>query len=262
MTWALTPVRLGVLAILAVLMAWMVEASAAELRFPQLTGRVVDEAELLSPIAEQRLSGWLAELERAKGTQVVVVTVPSLQGVPIEDYGYRLGRSWGIGEAGRNTGAILLVAPTERTVRIEVGYGLEGTLTDALSRAIIEEDILPAFRTGDFERGILAGAASLLRTLGFEPADAPAREPRGQEPTTQDSVISFIFVGIILLMFFLNRGSRGRRRSSVLPYMIAGWAAGSMGRGRGDSDGGLGGGGGGFSGGGGSFGGGGATGRW
>ena len=234
-------------------------AQAAELRFPQLSGRVVDEAGLLSPAAEQRVSGWLAEFERTKGTQVVVVTVPNLQGVPIEDYGYQLGRSWGIGEAGRNTGAILLIAPTERTVRIEVGYGLEGTLTDALSRTIIEADILPAFRSGDFEGGILAGTASILRTLGFQPADAPVRTPLPQTPTQGDSIASLVVFGVLLLFFFLNNRRRGRRSSSVLPYILAGWAAGNMGRGRG---GGGGSGGGGFSGGGGSFGGGGATGRW
>jgi uncharacterized protein len=230
-------------------------AQAAELRFPSLSGRVVDNAGLLSPVAEQRLTGWLAELERTKGTQVVVVTVPNLQGVPIEDFGYQLGRAWGIGEAGRNTGAILLVAPTERAVRIEVGYGLEGTLTDALSRAIIEQDILPAFRTAEFERGILAGTAGILRTLGFEPADAPPRSPASGAPSQQDSFAAMILFGVVMLILVL--GSRRRGRGSALPYILAGWAAGSMNR-----RGGRGGGFGGFSGGGGSFGGGGATGRW
>lgn len=236
--------------------AAMPSAQAAELRFPSLSGRVVDNAGLLSPVTEQRLTGWLAELERTKGTQVVVVTVPNLQGVPIEDFGYQLGRAWGIGEAGRNTGAILLVAPTERAVRVEVGYGLEGTLTDALSRAIIEQDILPAFRNGEFERGILAGTAGILRVLGFEPADAPARRPAPGAPSQQDSFAAMILFGVVMLILLL--GSRRRGRGSALPYVLAGWAAGSMNR----RGGGRGGGFGGFSGGGGSFGGGGATGRW
>ncbi len=121
-------------------------AIAAEPKFPQLTGRVVDEAALLSAPVRDRITGWLAEFERASKRQLVVVTVKDLQGYPIEDFGYRLGRAWGIGQKDRNTGAIMLVAPKERTVRIEVGYGFEGELTDAISRAIIEKDILPAYR--------------------------------------------------------------------------------------------------------------------
>lgn len=143
---------------------------AAEPKFPALTGRVVDDAGLLSPVARERITGWLEQFELASKRQVVVVTVKSLQGYPVEDFGYRLGRAWGIGEKGKNTGAILLVAPNERSVRIEVGYGLEGELTDAISRAIIERDILPAFRQGNYEQGITAGTAAILRALGWNGA--------------------------------------------------------------------------------------------
>ena len=247
---------------LALFAAFAQSVAAAELRFPDLSGRVADQAGLLSPTARERLTNWLAELERAKGYQVVVATLPNLQGVTIEDYGYQLGRAWGIGEAGRNTGALLIVAPTERAVRIEVGSGLEGELTDALSRAIIERDILPAFRNGSFEEGILAGTVSILRTLGFEPADALVRtQPTGR--SSQSSGLGVLmFVGIILFVTLMNRRGGGRSRS-VLPYVLAGWAAGSLGRsGRGGSRGGGGSFGGGFRGGGGSFGGGGASGRW
>jgi uncharacterized protein len=235
--------------------------SAAELRFPDLSGRVVDQAGLLSASARDRLTNWLAELERAKGYQVVVATVPSLQGVPIEDFGYRLGRAWGIGEAGRNTGALLIVAPTERTVRIEVGYGLEGTLTDAQSRAIIERDILPAFRSGSYEQGILAGTAEILRTLGFEPTDAPERAPQAPGAPESGGLGLLFFIGMILFIMFMNRRG-GRRSRSILPYMLASYAAGSLGRSGRGSSGGGGSFGGGFRGGGGSFGGGGASGRW
>ena len=230
-------------------------AGAAELRFPDLSGRVVDQAGLLSPLAREQVTNWLAELERAKGHQVVVATLPNLQGVTIEDYGYQLGRAWGIGQAGRNTGALLIVAPTERAVRIEVGYGLEGDLTDALSRAIIERDILPAFRTGSYEQGILAGTASILRTLGFEPADAPARTQSRPAAPQETGAGMLLLFGVVLFIAFLAR--RNPRARSILPYVLAGMAAGRSGsRGGGRSFGG------GFRGGGGSFGGGGASGRW
>lgn len=254
-TWIVST-RTAVAALALILLVALAQsAAAAELRFPDLSGRVVDQAGLLSPIARERVTNWLAELERAKGYQVVVATLPNLQGVTIEDYGYQLGRAWGIGQAGRNTGALLIVAPTERAVRIEVGYGLEGELTDALSRAIIERDILPAFRTGSYEQGILAGTASILRTLGFEPADAPARTPSRPAAPQETGVGTFLLIAIVLFVVFLSR--RNARTRSILPYVLAGMAAGRGGsRGGGRSFGG------GFRGGGGSFGGGGASGRW
>lgn len=254
-TWIVST-RTAVAALALILLVALAQsAAAAELRFPDLSGRVVDQAGLLSPIARERVTNWLADLERAKGYQVVVATLPNLQGVTIEDYGYQLGRAWGIGQAGRNTGALLIVAPTERAVRIEVGYGLEGELTDALSRAIIERDILPAFRTGSYEQGILAGTASILRTLGFEPADAPARTPSRPAAPQETGVGTFLLIAIVLFVVFLSR--RNARTRSILPYVLAGMAAGRGGsRGGGRSFGG------GFRGGGGSFGGGGASGRW
>src|ERR1700684_2575734 len=105
----------------------------------------------------------LAAHERATGEQVVVVTLASLQGFSIEDFGYQLGRYWGIGQKGKNTGAILIVAPKEHKARIEMGSGLEGPLTAATSRTIIENDILPSFKGGDFNAGILAGTTSILK---------------------------------------------------------------------------------------------------
>ena len=139
---------------------------AVEPNFPPLTGRVVDNAGILDAATIQNLTGMLDQHERATGQQVVVVTLKSLGGFAIEDYGYRLGRHWGIGQKGRNTGAMLIVVPSERKVRIEVGYGLEGTLTDAISRTIIDGDILPNFRRGDYNAGVLAGTASILTVLG------------------------------------------------------------------------------------------------
>ncbi len=242
--------------LLAVLLAllWTVnvpfeKAWAAEISFPPLTGRVVDQAHVLSPAAVQALSQKLADHDAATHQQVVVATVASLQGREIADYGYQLGRAWGIGEKDKNTGAILLVAPAEREVRIEVGYGLEGTLTDALSRAIIERRIIPEFRAGRMEAGIVAGTDAILGTLR---GDAPVQPAKGRVSHREDpGEIPPVALIVIFIVFLLL--TRGRRR--YLPGVMLGgptiWRGG-----------GFGGGGGGFSGGGGSFGGGGASGKW
>ncbi len=216
-------------------------AFAAEPEFPRLTGRVVDEAGLLSVPVRDRISGWLEQFERASKRQVVVVTVKSLQGYPIEDYGYRLGRAWGIGEKDKNTGAILLVAPGERAVRIEVGYGLEGELTDAISRAIIEKDILPAFRDGNYEQGIVNGTAAILKVLGWD-GDLPGANihAQGSGQDLPPIPLLILIMLFIIFRFGLGRFAGGRPGRGV-------WGARSRG---------------GFSGGGGSFGGGGASGRW
>jgi uncharacterized protein len=246
-------------AILLALLAFVAATAghAAELTFPPLTGRVVDDANLLSAGARERITGWLADFERQSGRQVVVATVKSLQGVPIEDYGYRLGRAWGIGEKDKNTGAILLVAPNERTVRIEVGYGLEGELTDAASRVIIERDILPAFRQGAFENGIEAGTIAVLRTLGWT-GDPGVRVAPAQPRGGGGGGLPLGLIFFVLMFFAFRYFGRG---AWIAPFGIGMWGAGSRGR-TGGFGGGFGGSGGGFSGGGGSFGGGGATGKW
>jgi uncharacterized protein len=145
-------------------------ADAAAPKFPPLTGRVVDDAHLLSPPTAAKLSGELAELEARTGHQLVVATVPDLQGYEIEDYGYQLGRAWGLGRKGVDDGAILLVAPKERKVRIEVGYGLEPVLTDALSSVILQRAVLPQFKQGRMEQGIVDGTEAIARQFG-RPAD-------------------------------------------------------------------------------------------
>lgn len=124
------------------------EAMAAEPTFPALSGRVVDAAGILKPDETAALDAQLKAYEEKTSDQVVVATVPNLQGLTIEDYGNRLFRSWAIGQAKTNNGALLLVAPNDRKVRIEVGYGLEGALTDALSKVIITTSIAPRFKTG------------------------------------------------------------------------------------------------------------------
>ncbi|PHY17912.1 YgcG family protein [Caulobacter sp. BP25] len=253
-------VRMLVLALVA--MALALPALAAP-TFPALTGRVVDQAQVLSPDAERDLSAKLEDLEATTGRQLVVATVPSLQGYPIEDYGYQLGRTWGIGEKGKNTGVILLVAPTERKVRIEVGYGLEPVLTDALSSVIIQSVILPKFRDGDLADGVVAGTDALIEQLSLPADQAKARVAEASQPErhkAQASPIAAIFVILFLIVVFssLFRGGRRGGLGSALPWIILSALSDSR-RGGGGWGGG---GGGGFSGGGGSFGGGGSSGSW
>ncbi len=242
-------------ALVAVLLA--AAALAAAPSFPPLTGRVVDQAGILSPATRDALTAMLAQHEQQTRQQVVVVTLSSLQGDTIEDYGYRLGRSWGIGEKGRDTGALLIVAPAEHKVRIEVGYGLEDRLTDAISREIIEQAVLPAFRRGDTDGGVRAGVTAMLVALGGSPAAGAAGSaaPPREGPVDVSglgALIWILVIGFVIFRAFFAL-SRGGVRHSGIWYM--GGASGGFSRGGGFS-------GGGFSGGGGSFGGGGASGGW
>lgn len=232
--------------------------AAGQPAFPALTGRVVDQAGILPPPAVERLTAELAAHEQRTGQQVVVAVVKSLDGRPIEDYGYQLGRFWGIGQKDKNTGAILLVAPNDHKVRIEVGYGLEGELTDAVSSVIINQTILPSFRKGDMASGIVVGTEQMLLALGDNLAVAAPRPQHHAQDQGHGSIGSILFTFLIfgLFMWFARRRGGGFG-STILPLMIASsWSS----RGGGSSFGG--GGGGGFSGGGGSFGGGGASGSW
>jgi uncharacterized protein len=221
----------------------------------------VDEAHILDAAARAGIERKLADFETKSGRQVVVVTLPSLQGYEIEEYGYRLGRQWGIGQKGSNNGALLIVAPNEHGVRIEVGYGLEGTLTDAVSRLIIENGILPRFRVNDFTGGIQRGVDDILQVLSGDAEDFKRRaNAQSRAPAGPQDLGQFVWVAVILglWLFFAFRSIKRGRRRSALPWIIpmgGGWSSGG-GWGGGSS------GGGGFSGGGGSFGGGGASGRW
>jgi uncharacterized protein len=150
-------------AVLALLFAALVPAAALD--FPQLTGRVVDDAGILDSPMRRELTQKLADLEAKSTDQFVVVTLHSLQGTSIEDFGYQLGRHWAIGQKDKNNGVLLIVAPNERKVRIEVGYGLEGTLTDAVTKLIIENSILPRFRAGDMPDGIRRGTDDIISVL-------------------------------------------------------------------------------------------------
>lgn len=228
-------------------------ATAADPAFPALTGRVVDQAEVLSPAVEARLTAQLEAHEKATSNQVVVATLASLQGYDIADYGVRLARHWQIGQRGRDNGVVLIVAPNERAVRIEVGYGLEGALPDAIASNIIQTAILPAFRAGNLEAGVEAGVAAILAAI--EGTYEPLPEPSQRDASVPEWVIPLIFFGVWL--FIVGTAARARRRGGRGPWIITGGGLGGGWGGR--SGGGFGGG---FSGGGGSFGGGGASGRW
>ncbi|MGE4323576.1 MAG: YgcG family protein [Sphingobium sp.] len=240
--------------------------------FPKLTGQVVDAANLLDDAQEAALTARLAELATQSGRQVVVATVPDLQGYDIGDYGYRLGRAWGIGDQNRNDGALLIVAPNERKVRIEVGYGLEGIMTDALSAQIIRNAITPRFKAGDMAGGIAAGVEQIGALLALPPEEAKARAAQAaaqaQGNDGGDGAVLAIWITLFIVFFFvlpmMSRMKGGRRyRGGGGPVILWGPGAGGSGGSSGwGSGGGSGWGGGGFSGGGGSFGGGGASGGW
>jgi uncharacterized protein len=259
-------------------------ALAQNYDFPQLTGRVVDEANILDPAARIDLETKLETLEKQTTTQFVVVTLKSLRGRTIEEYGYQLGRHWGIGQKGSNNGVLLIVAPNERKVRIEVGYGLEGTLTDAITSVIIQSVVLPRFRANDYPGGIQNGADAVIKVLegsGDEfKRPAPVAEKTGPFGMFVGVMLAFLFQwpGILLLIIFLHffvqfvrklfewlgltkpvspQERRRRARNDwgwVVPTGGSSWGGGS--------DSGWSSGGGGFSGGGGSFGGGGSSGSW
>lgn len=287
------PLNRAVLALLALLAGLLAPALlsslSAEPKFPELTGRVVDEAGILPPEVETRLTAQLEELETTTQRQLVVATVSDLGGYDIADYGYQLGRAWGIGDKERNDGALLLVAPNDRRVRIEVGYGLEGYLTDALSALIIQNTIIPRFKDGDFPGGVEAGTAAIIAQLQLPPEEAAEiaanagkkRASKGGVPVGFIFFLFFIFLFVILPLIragkarkyaasgvgpWGERSSAGRAVRDTAADIIL-WEVGSAilrgamsgGRSGGGSDWG---GGGGFGGGGGSFGGGGASGGW
>ncbi len=205
------------------------------------------------------LDAALAGLEARTTDQFAVVTLKSLQGTTIEDYGYQLGRHWGIGQKGKDNGVLLIVASEERRVRIEVGYGLEGTLTDAATRVIIERTILPRFRAGDFPGGIKSGVADIIRLLtGAAPAGlgpprsgASAGFPAGEFPVWP--AILLALAGVALLVFCATSGGAVCRVILEILFWMAISGRGRGGRSNGNSS---------WSGGGGSFGGGGSSGRW
>lgn len=248
-------------------------AAAAALNFPALSGRVVDEAGILDAATREALTQKLAALEAKSTDQFVVVTLKSLQGTSIEDFGVQLGRHWGIGQKSKNNGILLIVAPNERKVRIEVGYGLEGTLTDAIARFIIENSILPRFKAGDMAGGIRRGSEDIIQVLTGDAEDYKQRASTPVSPSgfTPIELIVIGFFGIIIAYIVFTTIIGGldivhdilvalglaKKRKSGFWYEID-----HMSRRYGGSSSSGGSSSGGFSGGGGSFGGGGSSGSW
>jgi len=268
--------RHGLVISLCVLFLGVAFAVAAEI--PALTGRVVDNAGLLDAAAETQLTEKLAAFERKSSDQIVVATIRSLDGEAIEPYANRLFRAWGLGQAGEDNGVLLLVALDDRKMRIEVGYGLEGTLTDLHSKLIIENTMVPAFRAGDFAGGISRSVDDIIAVLEGNAAELEARARRDQEQGGHVDWFGVLFLAIWATLFFggfafaflppifgrkigpnryrwlgmnIDYGRKGGRRRGNSSWSPGGWSSGGWSSG-----------GGGFSGGGGSSGGGGASGGW
>jgi len=279
--------------LVALLMLFLPASALAAPTFPQFTGLVTDAANIIPADQKAALEAKLEALQQQTKRQLVVATVPDLQGYDIADYGYQLGRAWGVGLKNADNGAILIVAPNEHKVRVEVGYGLEPVLTDAFSSVLIQQQILPRFKAGDIPGGISAGVDALAQQLSLPDdvakakVDAAAkaydqvhrvRQNGGGGHVPLGAIIWIVIVGVVIVSHIGRRAARGRYYGggggSNWPIWL--WAASEMmdsNRGGGGSWGGSGssggsdsGGGwtgGGFTGGGGgSFGGGGASGSW
>ncbi len=264
--------------------------------FPSLTDRVIDQANILSLSTESELKNLLSSHENETGNQVVIVTLKSLGGYEIADYGYQLGRHWGIGQEEKDNGVLLIIAPKERKIRIEVGYGLEGTLTDALSSYIINQDIAPYFKQEAYDTGVLNGTKAIIQTLNQEPSEYSPKPERGKQ-SMGNSI--FTLIPLFFPLIFLGEIFGARKNKKIFGSLafsgffgLLAWAISisiiisigvfvvvffmsHLGKGGGGSNtgggvyfpGGFGGGsggfgGGGFGGGGGGFGGGGASGSW
>lgn len=263
---------LPLLALLAVLAG---TPAAAQPQFPaRPDGPVYDGADLLPADREAALDARLREYNARTGRALVVATVPTLQEDTIENYAVRLFEAWGIGGAETDMGLLLLVAPNERKVRIEVGYGLHQYVTDILSGRVIRSEITPRFKQGDFPGGIEAGIGALVTQLDRDPADAKAvaeaaaAAERARGSGGGSPIAGAVFWIIAILFFMLVFSRRGRRRHGVAGAVgdVILWSAINSAMNSGsshDSGWGGGGGGGGFGGfGGGMSGGGGASGSW
>jgi uncharacterized protein len=240
----------GLLLLLSILPA--LSLHAAPVPVPALSGRVNDYAAMISPQARQEIDSKLAAFEAEESTQIVVLTVQSLGGEPIEEYSIRVAEAWKIGQKGKDNGIILLVSKGDRKARIEVGYGLEGRLTDLQSGRIIREVMTPAFAAGKYDTGFIGAVDAIVASIKGEYKAPPRKSENGKAPS-----IPLVIVILIGLFLYLKLFSRSRGGG---PFISGGWPGpgGGFSSGGGFGDGG----GGGFSGGGGGFGGGGASGDW
>jgi uncharacterized protein len=262
----------------------LIASPAQAFNFPAFTGLVVDQANIIPADRKAALTQKLEDFQQKTQRQLVVATVSSLEGDEIQDYGYQLGRAWGVGLKGANNGTILLIAPNERKVGIETGYGVEGALTDAYSSVIIHSKILPAFKAGDMPAGIEAGTDAIIEQLSLPDDQAKAKEDAAVAAWNKQHqsgggvpaalIFWLIVIAWVVIAGFIRRARHGQRYGgSNWPIWLwavdsalnsrssgSGWSSGG---GSSDSGGGGGWGGGGFTGGGGgSFGGGGSSGSW
>ncbi len=211
---------------LPVLFAFLAVAAAglagtpplAALEVPPLRNRVNDYAELLEPEAERELETLLADLERSDSTQIAVLTVPSLEGDSLEDFSIRVAEKWGLGTSERDNGAVLLVARDDRKIRIEVGYGLEGTLTDLMAGRIIDREIAPAFRLGQFDRGIRAGVTAMAEVVRGEYA-AAAKEPSQDVAKGLAPMLPFLVIFLVITLLGGRRSVSGIAGAILFPVL-------------------------------------------
>ena len=240
--------------------SWLVQTPVASaLAVPHLAGHVVDLAGMIPPSDRSRIAQKLKDLEVSSGAQVVVLTVPSLERESVEEFTIRVVETWKLGRADQDDGVLLFVAKQERRLRLEVGYGLEGQLTDAMSRRILDNIVTPAFKQGNFGGGLEQAVDAIAALIGGSEAPAVLRRSE-EEPVS----MGYFFLFVLFFLFFVlprflrlfgppsHRCGWSSRRGRVSPWIIGGGGSGGFG----------GGGFGGFSGGGGGFGGGGASGGW
>ena len=245
---------------------------AAPVALPALSDRVVDLSATLSPAEQADLVGRLAALERERGAQVAILLLPTTQPESIEQFGIRLAEHWKIGRRGVDDGVIVIVAKDDRRMRIEVGYGLEGTIPDAIARRIIDEEMAPRFRQGDFAGGLRSTVDRLARLIGGEALPPPAAAKPAAASSFDSDTLLFIAIfvasvaralfGIAGSLAWLSFGTLAAAAIAALITFVASFLRSGGGSWHGGGGGGGGSRGGGFSGGGGSFGGGGASGRW
>lgn len=179
--------------------------------FPELTGRVVDDAKILNSSQKQTLTKLLKEEEKNSSNQIVIVTLESLNGYDIADYGYQLGRHWGIGQKDKNNGVLLIVSMAEKKLRIEVGYGLEGALTDKISHEIIEYIIKPNFRSGNFYTGILKGTKAIIASVKGEYKAEDYHIPTKSNHSWILIYFAIFFISPIFMGIFKKREKRVAR---------------------------------------------------
>jgi len=227
--------------LLAALVLWAVPLTALALAVPSLSSRVNDYANLISPAAEARIDRLLAKLEQDEGAQVAVLTIDSLEGEPLEEYSLRVAESWKLGRADQDDGALLLIAKNDRTMRLEVGYGLEPVLTDVMSKRILDQILRPRFRAGDFDGGVeraLEAVDGLIRGTSTLPPPSPNDVRSDYPPKIFGALwllflVPFILVVVgtnpfqwflyLFLIPFVFVGGLTSTGPSAAPFFVAFW---------------------------------------